>query len=169
VLRPARVAKKKGRLTRRPSGRNGDLELEIAFKPHALFGFDAQRRLQCVVPVDIFEFLAGDAIDVPTLGGGSVRFDLAHGRVQKISGKGFPRRDGVPGVLVPIAQPVFPRQLSEREALYLRALASDLEQSGYARCAVVAAWGASAEEYLARAGQASTRPHSAHAKRRDQR
>jgi hypothetical protein len=119
VLRPARLAKKKGRLTRRPSGRNGDLELEIAIKPHALFGFDAQRRLQCV--------------------------------------------------LVLIAQPVFPRQLSGREALYLRALASDLEQSGYARCAVVAAWGASAEEYLARAGRASTRPHSAHAKRRDQR
>ncbi|MBW8833074.1 MAG: hypothetical protein JF606_27570 [Burkholderiales bacterium] len=79
----------------------GDLELEIAAKPHALFRFDAQRRLRCTVRVDLFKFLVGGVIEVPTLGGGaSVVFDLARGRVQEIDGKGYPGRDRVCGALM---------------------------------------------------------------------
>jgi molecular chaperone DnaJ len=151
------VVSARGHGQRGAADARGDLELEIAIKPHALFSFDAQRRLQCVVPVDIFKFLAGGAVDVPTLGGGSVRFDLAQGRVQEVAGRGFPGRDGVPGVLMLVAQPVFPRQLSEREAVYLRSLASDLEQSGYTRCEAVAAWLGAAEGFVQ---SASAPPHS---------
>ena len=162
---PGDVVTARGHGQRGAGDARGDLELEIAIKAHALFSFDALRRLQCVVPVDLFMFLVGGAIEVPTLGGSSVRFDLAQGRVQEIDGRGYPGRNGVRGPLVLMAQPVFPRTLSDREALYLRSLANDLQQDGYARCAEVATWLAAARTYrLPAATPKASRPKERSAK-----
>ncbi len=48
-----------------------------------------------------------------------------------------------------MAKPVFQRTQSDREALYLRSLADDLQHDGCARCAEVATWLAAARAYRA--------------------
>lgn len=149
-VRPGDIVTVRGQGQRGASGgdERGDLELEVAFKPHTLFSFNEQHHLQCVVPVDLFKFLVGGLVHVPVLGGGTVSFDLAQGRVQNIPDKGYPGRDGVRGPLSLVARPVFPGRLSDRELLYLRTLASDMAGSGHERCTEVKLWLAEAMAYV---------------------
>lgn len=144
---PGDIVVASGQGQRGADGARADLEIRIELKPHPLYTVDAQRRLCATVPVDIFSFMSRGQLEVPLLGGGTVSFDLAKGALQEMAGLGLPDRAGRRGPLVLRATPVVPRELSERERLYLYSLASGQQEEGYARCAEVAAWRARAAAY----------------------
>lgn len=151
---PGDVVMVAGHGQRGADGERADLEIRIELKPHPLFSVDGQRRLCATVPVDIFSFMSKGSVEVPVLGGGVVRMDLGQGAVQEFPGLGLVDRAGRRGSLVVRATPVVPRELSERERLYLHALASAQQEEGFARCADVVAWRARANAYR-EAGEAS--------------
>ena len=154
-VRPGDVVVARGQGQRGAGGASGDLELEIALKPHALFTFDAAGQLQCEVPVDLFTFLAGGVITVPTLWGKTVEFDLSAGRIQVFTGVGFAGRDGERGGFGVVARPEFPATFNDGELLALRTLASTQEAERYRRCHEVAAWHSHATRYVEQAGKSS--------------
>lgn len=147
--RPGQVVVAKGYGQRGADGARADLEITIEMKPHDLFEVDDHGRLCASVPVDVFSFMTRISVRVPLLGGGEVAFDLAKGATQEIEGLGLAGRDGARGPLVLRAVPVVPRELSEREHLYLQALAGGQKDEGYQRCEGVASWWAKANAYRA--------------------
>ncbi|WP_251863655.1 DnaJ C-terminal domain-containing protein [Achromobacter sp. Marseille-Q4962] len=73
-------------------GENGDLYLEIRFKPHPRYRVDG-RDLYMNVPVAPWEAALGASIDVPTPGGAvevSVPPGSANGRKLRLRGRGIP-------------------------------------------------------------------------------
>lgn len=144
---PGDVVVASGQGQRGADGDVSDLEIRIELKPHPLYTVDAQRRLCATVPVDIFTYMSRGHVEVPALGGGTARFDLAQGTMQELPGLGLPDRAGKRGPLVLRATPVVPRELSERERLYLYSLASGQQDDGYERCTEVADWRARAAAY----------------------
>ena len=83
------------------------------------------------MPVSIDEAALGAEIDVPTLGGGSVRLKVPagtpNGRTFRVRGKGSRRKDGTLGDLLVTAEVVVPTSLNDqaREALEALRAASD--------------------------------------------
>jgi len=102
-------------------GANGDLYLNIALTPHALYRVDGH-DLYLDLPLTPAEAALGATVDVPTLGGTvSLRIPAgtSSGRKLRLSGRGLPRPSGAAGDLYAMAQVVVPPTLSERErALY---------------------------------------------------
>jgi molecular chaperone DnaJ len=108
----------------RPSpdgGENGDIVVQITVRPHPVFTRDGL-NLRVVVPVTFTEAALGATIEVPTLGGDTVKLRVApgtpSGRVLRVKGRGITTTKGV-GDLLAELQVAVPSHLDEaaREAL----------------------------------------------------
>jgi len=108
----------------RPSpdgGENGDIVVQITVKPHPVFTRDGL-NLRIVVPVTFTEAALGATIEVPTLGGDTVKLRVApgtpSGRVLRVKGRGVTTTKGT-GDLLAELQVAVPTHLDEaaREAL----------------------------------------------------
>jgi len=108
----------------RPSpdgGENGDIVVQITVKPHPVFIRDGL-NLRIVVPVTFTEAALGATIEVPTLGGDTVKLRVApgtpSGRVLRVKGRGVTTTKGT-GDLLAELQVAVPTHLDEaaREAL----------------------------------------------------
>lgn len=108
----------------RPSpdgGENGDIVVQITVRPHPVFTRDGL-NLRVVVPVTFTEAALGATIEVPTLGGDTVKLRVApgtpSGRVLRVKGRGVTTTKGT-GDLLAELQIAVPSHLDEaaREAL----------------------------------------------------
>ncbi|MFF5624510.1 DnaJ C-terminal domain-containing protein [Microbacterium sp. NPDC012755] len=108
----------------RPSpdgGENGDIVVQIAVRPHPVFTREGL-NLGVVVPVTFTEAALGATIEVPTLGGDTVKLRVApgtpSGRVLRVKGRGVTTTKGT-GDLLAELQIAVPSHLDEaaREAL----------------------------------------------------
>ncbi len=108
----------------RPSpdgGENGDIVVQITVRPHPVFTRDGL-NLRVVVPVTFTEATLGATIEVPTLGGDTVKLRVApgtpSGRVLRVKGRGVTTTKGT-GDLLAELQIAVPSHLDEaaREAL----------------------------------------------------
>ena len=98
-------------------GRDGDLYLNIALHPHALFR-PSGHDLYLDLPLAPWEAALGATVEVPTLGGAvnlKIPPGTAAGRKLRLATKGLPRPGGGEGDLYAIVQIVNPTVLSERE------------------------------------------------------
>ena len=106
-------------------GRDGDLYLNIALEPHALFRPDGH-DLYLDLPLTPWEAALGATIEVPTLNGRvSMKIPAATtaGRKLRLGKKGLPKPGGGEGDLYAIVQIVNPTVLNERERELLKQLA----------------------------------------------
>ncbi|MHB9119162.1 MAG: DnaJ C-terminal domain-containing protein [Burkholderiales bacterium] len=106
-------------------GRDGDLFLNIALHPHALFRVSGH-DLYIDLPLTPWEAALGASINVPTLGG-AVRLKVspgtAAGQKIRLAKRGLPKAGEGEGDLFAIVQIVVPTVLSEHERALLKALA----------------------------------------------
>ena len=106
-------------------GRDGDLYLNIALRPHPLFRVSGH-DLYLDLPLAPWEAVLGAAVEVPTLGG-PVRLKVPPntraGQQLRLSRRGLPKPNGKEGDLFAIAQVVMPAATSERERELFRQLA----------------------------------------------
>jgi len=106
-------------------GRDGDLYLNIALQPHALFR-PAGHDLYLDLPLAPWEAALGATIEVPTLDGAvnlKVPPGTAAGRRLRLGKKGLPKPAGGEGDLYAMVQIVNPTVLSEREKELFQQLA----------------------------------------------
>lgn len=108
----------------RPSpdgGEKGDIVVTVAVRPHPVFSRDGL-NLRVTVPVTFTEAALGATIEVPALGGDSVRLRVApgtpSGRVLRVKGRGIATTKGT-GDLLAEVQVAVPTHLDDaaREAL----------------------------------------------------
>src|SRR5437899_5607633 len=102
-------------------GRDGDLYLNIALRPHPLFRASGH-DLYLDLPLAPWEAVLGATVEVPTLGG-TVQLKVPPGtqagQKLRLADRGLPKPHGGAGDLYAIAQIAGPRAASERErALY---------------------------------------------------
>jgi curved DNA-binding protein len=106
-------------------GRDGDLYLNIALLPHALYRVSGH-DLYLDLPLAPWEAVLGASVDVPTLGG-PVRLkvppDTQAGRQLRLTGRGLPKPSGKEGDLFAIVQIVVPAAAGERERELFKQLA----------------------------------------------
>jgi curved DNA-binding protein len=106
-------------------GRTGDLYLNIALHPHALFRPDGH-DLYLDLPLTPWEAALGATVEVPTLDGRvSLKIPPATtaGRKLRLGKKGLPKPGGGEGDLYAIVQIVNPTVLSDREQELFKQLA----------------------------------------------
>lgn len=102
-------------------GESGDIVVTVAVRPHPVFSRDGL-NLRVTVPVTFTEAALGATIEVPTLGGESVRLRVApgtpSGRVLRVKGRGISTAKGT-GDLLAEVQVAVPAHLDDaaREAL----------------------------------------------------
>ena len=98
-------------------GPAGDLYLQIALAPHALFRPN-RHDLDIDVPIAPWEAALGADVDVPTLEG-RVRMKVppgsSSGQKLRLAGKGLPRPGSGAGDLYAVLKIALPRALTERE------------------------------------------------------
>ncbi|MBN8425028.1 DnaJ domain-containing protein [Microbacterium esteraromaticum] len=108
----------------RPSpdgGENGDIVVQVKVRPHPVFTRDGL-NLRLTVPVTFTEATLGATIEVPTLGGETVKLRVApgtpSGRVLRVKGRGIVSSKGT-GDLLAELQVAVPSHLDDaaREAL----------------------------------------------------
>ena len=103
------------------NGEPGDLIVTVQVRPHPVFRMDG-RDIRVDVPVTFAEATLGATIEVPTVGGGTVRLKVApgtpSGRVLRVKGKGVAAKQGT-GDLLATVQVAVPSHLNaaQREAL----------------------------------------------------
>jgi curved DNA-binding protein len=102
-------------------GRDGDLYLNIALRPHPLFRVSGH-DLYLDMPLAPWEAVLGTSVEVPTLGG-SVQLKVPPatraGQHLRLAGRGLPKPHSGEGDLFAIVQITVPSATSERErALY---------------------------------------------------
>lgn len=106
-------------------GPNGDLYLNIALHPHALFRASGH-DLYLDLPLAPWEAALGASVDIPTLSG-SVRLKIPPGthagQKLRLAHRGLPKPHGGEGDLYAIAQIDVPGALSEKEKSLFRQLA----------------------------------------------
>lgn len=112
----------RGRGRKSPDGgESGDIVVTVAVRPHPVFSRDGL-NLRVTVPVTFTEAALGATIEVPTLGGESVRLRVApgtpSGRVLRVKGRGISTAKGT-GDLLAEVQVAVPAHLDDaaREAL----------------------------------------------------
>ncbi|SDO30982.1 molecular chaperone DnaJ [Microbacterium sp. ru370.1] len=112
----------RGRGRKSPDGgESGDIVVTVAVRPHPVFTRDGL-NLRVAVPVTFTEAALGATIEVPTLGGDTVRLRVApgtpSGRVLRVKGRGISTAKGT-GDLLAEVQVVVPAHLDDaaREAL----------------------------------------------------
>jgi curved DNA-binding protein len=107
-------------------GRDGNLYLNIALRPHAFFRVSGH-DLYLDLPLAPWEAILGATVEVPTLGG-SVRLTVppnTHaGQQLRLAGRGLPKPSGKEGALYAIAQIVVPTTASEQECELYRQIAA---------------------------------------------
>ncbi len=106
-------------------GRDGDLFLNIALHPHALFRVSGH-DLYIDLPLTPWEAALGASVDVPTLGG-PVRLKVppgtSAGQKIRLAKRGLPKAADGGGDLFAIVQIVVPTVLSEHDRALLKELA----------------------------------------------
>lgn len=111
-------------------GPNGNLYLNIALQPHALYratGHD----LYLDLPLAPWEAALGASVEVPTLAGPvnlKIPAGTSSGRKLRMGGRGLPNRKEGAGDLYAIAQIVVPEKAGEREQALYKEMA---EASGF--------------------------------------
>jgi curved DNA-binding protein len=108
-------------------GRDGDLYLNVALDPHALFRPDGH-DLYLDLPLTPWEAALGATVDVPTLEGRvSMKIPAATtaGRKLRLGKKGLPKPSGGEGDLYAIVQIVNPTVLDDRERELFQQLANE--------------------------------------------
>jgi curved DNA-binding protein len=106
-------------------GRDGDLYLNIALRPHPLFR-PSGHDLFLDLPLAPWEAALGATVEVPTLSGAvnlKVPPGTAAGRKLRLGKKGLPKPDGAEGDLYAIVQVVNPIAPTERERELFKQLA----------------------------------------------
>ena len=107
-------------------GLAGDLVLSITVRKHPVFERDGQ-NLRIVVPVTFVEATLGATIEVPTLGGESVKLRVApgtpSGRILRVKERGVTSPKGVGDLLAEI-QVAVPARLTEDALKHLEAFAA---------------------------------------------
>jgi curved DNA-binding protein len=102
-------------------GPNGNLYLNIALQPHALYRVTGH-DLYLDLPLAPWEAALGASVEVPTLAGTvnlKVPAGTSSGRKLRLTGRGLPRRREGAGDLYAVAQIVVPGNTGDREqALY---------------------------------------------------
>ena len=118
------------------NGPPGDLYVEIAVAPHAIFERDG-KDLHCEVPVSFVDAALGGEIEVPTLDGKvrMVRLKLPPetqtGKLFRLRGRGIPSvRGGAPGDLLCRVAIETPVRLSDTQKDLLRTFKASLEANG---------------------------------------
>ena len=106
-------------------GPDGDLYLNIALHPHALFRVSGH-DLYLDLPLTPWEAALGAVVEVPTLGG-PVRLKVPPGthagQKLRLAGRGLPTPSAAAGDLFAIVQIVVPTVLNERERALFKELA----------------------------------------------
>lgn len=109
----------------RNGGRDGDLYLKIALRPHPLFRVDGH-DLYMDLPLAPWEAVLGTSVEVPTLGG-AVRLKIPpgtqSGRQLRLSKRGLPKPRGGEGDLFAIVQIVVPEEPDAKEQALFEQLA----------------------------------------------
>jgi curved DNA-binding protein len=108
-------------------GPNGDLFLNVALHPHALFR-PSGHDLYLDLPLAPWEAALGATVEVPTLSGAvnlKVPPNTTAGRKLRLGKKGLPKPSGGEGDLYAIVQIVNPTVLSERERALFKELADN--------------------------------------------
>ena len=106
-------------------GPDGDLYLDIAYRPHPLFRIDGS-DLVFDLPLAPWEAVLGATVKVPTLDGEvdlRVAPQTPAGRKLRLTGRGLPRRDRSRGNLYAMVKIVVPTSLSDEERALYRQLA----------------------------------------------
>ena len=106
-------------------GRDGDLYLNIEFRPHPLFRVNGH-DLYVDLPLAPWEAVLGGTVEVPTLGGPvhlKVPPNSRAGQKLRLAKRGLPRPKGAEGDLYAIVHIVVPATTSERERELFKALA----------------------------------------------
>jgi curved DNA-binding protein len=106
-------------------GRDGDLYLNIALHPHALFR-PSGHDLYLELPLAPWEAALGATVQVPTLAGPvalKVPAGTRAGQKLRLTGRGLPTPKEGAGDLFAVAQIVVPTVLSEREQKLFKELA----------------------------------------------
>lgn len=108
-------------------GPAGDLYVEVTVRPHEVFGRSSD-NLIIDVPVTYAEAALGSQIEVPVLGGGSVKLKLApgtpNGRTFRVRGRGVSKKDGTKGDLLVTVEVEVPSELSPEARLALEDFAA---------------------------------------------
>ncbi len=108
-------------------GRDGDLFLEIALRPHPLFRPDGH-DLHLDLPIAPWEAALGASVEVPTLAGAvrmKIPAGMQAGRSLRLAGRGLPNPRGGAGDLYAIVQVVVPAALEERERQLFESLQAE--------------------------------------------
>lgn len=112
----------------RPSpdgGEAGDIVVQVSVKKHPVFEREGL-NLRVTVPVTFTEATLGATIEVPTLGGPSVKLKVApgtpSGRVLRVKGRGVASKKGT-GDLLAVVQVVVPSHLDDKAKEALQAFA----------------------------------------------
>jgi len=103
-----------------PAGASGDLLITIHLKPHPVFRV-VEYDVELDLPVAPWELTLGAKVDVPTLTGAAtltIPPGTPNGRVMRLSGLGWPKKDGSKGDLLVrlLAAVPTPRDDRQREA-----------------------------------------------------
>jgi molecular chaperone DnaJ len=105
-------------------GKPGDVIITVGVPKHPVFARE-EGNLRVVVPVTFLEASLGDTIDVPTLGGGTVKVKVPpgtqSGQVMRVRGRGITSSSGVGDLLVEIRVAV-PAHLSKTAKGHLEKL-----------------------------------------------
>lgn len=102
-----------------PSGRKGNLYIYLTVRPHPLFKRQGD-DLHLEVPIAVYEAGLGAEIEVPSLGGKTVKFRIPpgtqSGQIFRLSGKGMPRLNGQGyGDLYVLTKIILPQNLGVRD------------------------------------------------------
>ncbi|MGO2131563.1 MAG: molecular chaperone DnaJ [Halomonas sp.] len=113
-------------------GPPGDLYVQVAIKPHAIFERDG-RHLQCEVPINFVDATLGGELEVPTLNGRvklKIPAETQTGKVFRLKGKGVkPVRGGPAGDLLCRVVVETPVKLNEEQKDLLRRFQDSLDGS----------------------------------------
>lgn len=97
-------------------GASGDLYVVVHVRPHPVFGRQGD-NLTVTVPVTFPEAALGAEVEVPTLGGGSVKLRIPagtpNGRTFRVKGRGVAKPSGVKGDLLATIEVLVPAKLSD--------------------------------------------------------
>jgi DnaJ-class molecular chaperone len=111
------------------SGASGDLYLRVKLRPHPRFELKG-RDLFAKVKVPVTTAVLGGEVDVPTLGGKSLRLKIPvatqNGQMFRLRTHGLPTtaKDGQPGDLYATVDIAIPQSLSSEERQHYEALAA---------------------------------------------
>ena len=105
-------------------GRDGDVYLNVALRPHSLYRVDGY-DLYMDLPLAPWEAALGTVVEVPTLAGRvnlRVGALVSSGKQLRLAKRGLPKSGGGEGDLFAVIQIVMPAELSERETALFREL-----------------------------------------------